>query len=98
MNASASAPGAVEVAGPPTQGLTSSSPNYEGSRLEDHQAYNIIGVTCMLLVLCLLAAGGRLKARRMTRASMGVDDYFAITALVGRSVCRDPYIAVLIIL
>ena len=45
--------------------------------------YVPIGVTCILLVLCILAVMGRLIARRIKRTALGADDYLAIVALVG---------------
>lgn len=45
----------------------------------------LIGVTCMLLVLCMAAVAGRLAARRMTRAALQADDYISLLALVSRT-------------
>ena len=42
----------------------------------------LIGVTCMLLTLCLASVGGRLLARRMMRAGIEADDHLAVAALV----------------
>ena len=73
------APGAVEVAGPPTDGVLGPHGN---PKLSNHEAYNVIGVNSMLLVLCFMAVAGRLKARRMTKARLSFDDYLALVALV----------------
>ena len=75
-------PGSVEVAGPPTEGLLPSSSEDGTPKQHNHQSYTLIGVTSMLLVLCLIAVAGRLKSRRMTRASLSLDDHSALTALV----------------
>ena len=44
----------------------------------------LIGVPCMLLVLCALAVGGRLLARRMARVSLEADDWITVFALVSQ--------------
>ncbi|KAL8676911.1 MAG: hypothetical protein Q9186_006608 [Xanthomendoza sp. 1 TL-2023] len=42
----------------------------------------IIGVPCMLLVLCISSVVGRMMARRMTKVPLGADDFTAIFALM----------------
>ena len=42
----------------------------------------LIGVTCMLLVLCIAATSARFLARRITRAPLATDDYLVLAALV----------------
>lgn len=42
----------------------------------------LIGVTCMLLVLCIAATSARFLARRITRAPLAADDYLVLAALV----------------
>ena len=42
----------------------------------------IIGVPCILLVLCTAAVAGRLTARRMSKVALEADDFMAIIALV----------------
>ena len=71
------------AAGPPVPG-NPASPSIHGA--SDDDVRNLIGITCMLLVLCALAVGGRFKARRMTKAKWGCDDYLTLIALV-RPVC-----------
>jgi hypothetical protein len=50
--------------------------------MNDDAANVLIGVTCMLLVLCIAAVGGRILARRMSKVRLGADDYLALVALV----------------
>ena len=50
--------------------------------LDDHAVNTLIGVTSMLLVLCIIAVGGRLLARRMSKKHLEADDYLAVVALV----------------
>ena len=50
--------------------------------LDTHGSHVMIGVSTMLLVLCLFAVGGRLAARRMIKLPLGSDDYTALVALV----------------
>lgn len=42
----------------------------------------LIGIACMLLVLCMAAVGGRLLARRISKLRLEADDYLALVALV----------------
>ena len=42
----------------------------------------MIGIACMLLVLCMAAVGGRLLARRISKLPLEADDYLALVALV----------------
>ena len=42
----------------------------------------LIGVTTMLLVLCIAAVSMRLLARNMRRVGLGIDDYMALVSLV----------------
>lgn len=53
--------------------------------LDDHAVNILIGVTSMLLVLCIVAVGGRLLARRMSKVSLEADDYLVVVALVSSS-------------
>ncbi len=46
------------------------------------QSQTLIGVTCMLLVLCLAAVGARLMARRVARVRLESDDWSSVVALV----------------
>lgn len=50
--------------------------------LDDHATNILIGVTSMLLVLCIVAVGGRLLARRMSKVKLEADDYLVVIALV----------------
>ncbi|KAL2053800.1 hypothetical protein ABVK25_005729 [Lepraria finkii] len=70
-----------------TQGASNGTQQAQGRLLPDNaitkeQGDVLIGVTCMLLTLCLAAVGGRLLARRMVKASLEADDYLAVGALV----------------
>ena len=70
---------------PPTSGEISGPPSHGGipdSTINDAPSHNLIGVTCLLLTLCLIAVGGRFRARGMTKARLGVDDYLSLVALV----------------
>lgn len=44
----------------------------------------LIGITCMLLVLCIAAVAGRVAARRIARAALQADDYISALALVSQ--------------
>ena len=73
-----------------TQGASNGTQQAQGQLLPEdavtkEQGDVLIGVTCMLLTLCLAAVGGRLLARRMVKASLEADDYLAVGALVGRT-------------
>lgn len=50
--------------------------------LTDLQVHILIGMTSMLLVLCLAAVGGRLVARRISRIQLEADDWTCVMALV----------------
>ena len=56
----------------------------------ENRAPILIGVTCMLLVLCIAATSARFFARRITRAPLAADDYLVLAALV-----RDLWVEVL---
>ena len=79
--------------GPPTG--QSGAPNGAGQfaahkfPLTTHDVHTTIGVTTMLLTLCLAAVGGRLAARRIVKTSIGYDDYAAIIAFVRRVIHHD---------
>lgn len=53
--------------------------------LDDHDVNILIGITSMLLVLCIIAVGGRLLARRMSKVHLEADDYLVVIALVSSS-------------
>lgn len=53
--------------------------------LDDHAVDVLIGVTSMLLVLCIIAVGGRLLAIRMSKGHLEADDYLVVIALVSSS-------------
>lgn len=55
---------------------------YMLAHIDEDRSPILIGVTCMLLVLCIAAASARFLARRITRASLAVDDYLVLAALV----------------
>jgi hypothetical protein len=52
------------------------------TQLDENAASIMVGVTCMLLVLCIAAVLGRLLARRMSKLQLEADDYLALVALV----------------
>lgn len=77
-----------------------SSPPQE-TQLDNNAADIMVGVTCMLLVLCIAAVLGRLLARRMAKLQLEADDYFAVGALVSPSSvfqsisnCIDSYLII----
>lgn len=53
--------------------------------LDDHDVNILIGITSMLLVLCIIAVGGRLLARRISKVQLEADDYLVVIALVNSS-------------
>ena len=61
----------------------SAAPNQaQGPPPDNTEGPLVIGITCMLLTLCLAAVGGRLVARRMEKVRLEADDYLAIVSLV----------------
>ena len=50
--------------------------------LTPEQSWLVIGITAMLLVLCVAAVGGRLLARRLSRVRIATDDWFCIVTFV----------------
>ena len=75
----------------PLAGGLGSSPNLkprtssQANLLVDDDVNTLIGVTSMLLALCILAVGGRLLARRMSKVELEADDYLIMIALVRSS-------------
>lgn len=64
-------------------GATSKVSSYaRGPLINDEAANTIIGITCMLLVLCIAAVVGRILARRNLKLRIEADDYLALVALV----------------
>ena len=70
--------------GPPMTGLP---PAFKGHfpQYSAESGQLLIGITCMLLVLCTTVVSGRLVARRMAKVTLEADDYLVIVALVGCS-------------
>ena len=55
---------------------------YMLAHIDEDRSPVLIGVSCMLLVLCIAATSARFLARRITRAPLAADDYLVLTALV----------------
>lgn len=53
------------------------------SHIDDDRGPMLVGVTSMSLVLCFTATSARFLARRITQATLAVDDFLALVALVG---------------
>lgn len=51
----------------------------------------IIGISCMLLVICSAAVAGRLAARRMAKVALEADDFVALLALVCRPLGAEDF-------
>ncbi len=51
----------------------------------------IIGISCMLLVICSAAVAGRLTARRMAKVALKADDFVALLALVCRLFSEEDF-------
>ena len=67
----------------PTGGVASGF-NGKGppKKITQHDSNTMIGVTTVLLVLCISAVGGRLISRRMVRQNIGADDWTAVASLL----------------
>ena len=66
----------------PIGGTTPTLPSEVSLRFLAKQGQILVGVNCLLLSLCIAAVGGRVIARRLVKATLKCDDYFAFTALV----------------
>ena len=53
------------------------SPEY----LDEDRGYQLLAASILMIVLQLLAVGGRLYARSLTKSSLALDDYLIIPAL-----------------
>lgn len=62
--------------------MSLSAPQGQSNSPNDDQTSTIIGIACMVVVLCSAAVGGRFLARWMLRARIEVDDYATLVALV----------------
>lgn len=80
---SPAASGAASIRSPSLDLKPRTSP--EVGLLDDHEVNILIGITSMLLVLCTMAVGGRLLARRMSKVHLEADDYLVVIALVNSS-------------
>ena len=69
-------------AGPPPDTYPPNVPMGDPGTTVQTGANIVIGVTCMLLVLCITAVVGRFCARRMVRVKLEADDWMAVVALV----------------
>ena len=59
-------------------------PQLRNHVLTQEQSQTLIGVTCMLLVLCVAAVGARMTARRVSRMRLEADDWSSVAALVSQ--------------
>ncbi|KAL9130014.1 MAG: hypothetical protein Q9217_001698 [Psora testacea] len=63
--------------------------------IDEHSRNDMIGVTTMLLILCLTTVGGRLFSRRIVKQKFGTDDFFALGALLlFIALCVSQYLLV----
>lgn len=60
--------------------------------INDDAANTLIGITCMLLVLCTAAVVGRILARRSLKLRLEADDYLALLALVSSAPIFQGYV------
>lgn len=63
---------------------------YMLAHIDEDRGPILIGVSCMLLVLCVGATSARFLARRITRAPLAADDYLVLAALV-RHLWREAF-------
>ena len=73
---------ADNIAGSPASANSEALSKPHGPLINDDAAITVIGITCMLLVLCTAAVAGRLLARRILKLRIEADDYLALVALV----------------
>lgn len=66
------------AANPTPEGLAPA----RGPMVNDDAGDTIIGITCMLLVLCIAAVVARILARRISKLRLEADDYLALIGLV----------------
>lgn len=68
-------------------GSNSTSESDQGSGWHTSDYYHrrggaLVGVSCMLFVLCTAAVTGRFAARRLAKTILQVDDFIALSALI----------------
>lgn len=62
--------------------MSASAPQGQSNSPTDDQTSTVIGIACMVVVLCSAAVSGRFLARWMLKARIEVDDYATLAALV----------------
>lgn len=72
----------ARIAGLPARATSEVSSHARGPSVNDDAGDTIIGITCMLLVLCIAAVVGRVLARRISKLRLETDDYLALVGLV----------------
>ena len=63
---------------------TNHPPADDGMDLNEDRGYELLTVSAFMLVLQIVAVGLRFWARRITRATLSVDDWLIVPALVSR--------------
>ncbi len=73
--------------------MSASAPQGQSNHPSDDQTSTVIGIACMVIVLCSAAVGGRFLSRWMVKARIEVDDYVTLVALVSttRGFCTLRY-------
>lgn len=64
--------------------LSSTEISFEQSHINESDGARMVGIVCMLIVLCSAALAGRFYARRMRKAGIDTDDYLAVASHVRR--------------
>lgn len=70
------------IAGIPANGTPEGLAPAHGPLMSDEDGDIVIGITCMLLVLCTMAVVARILARRISKLRLEADDYLALIGLV----------------
>lgn len=70
------------IAGYPANAFPDGLAPARGPLVNDDAGDTIIGITCMLLVLCIAAVVARILARRISKLRLEADDYLALIGLV----------------
>ena len=62
--------------------MSTSAPQSQSFHASDDQTSTVVGISCMVIVLCSAAVGGRFLARWIVKARIEADDYATLAALV----------------